>query len=213
MATISSPLGAIKGKVGGLRFSKSLGKNIVASQPSSYQDANTQTQQDNRQAFKGLGDFLRLLISAIRIGFAKAAVGMSAWAKALSVNYAAVSYSGGTLTITYSSIKLALGNLLGFDGLTIEAGAGESEVDITWNDNTNGTTGLGTDILCVGWYCPTTNASGFVQTAVTRADGASGYTLDAGAGQSGELVHVWPFFKAAASNSVCDSGYGSATTV
>lgn len=203
MGIVNSEFGPIKQSVGGLTFSNWKGRNVVKRKPASYNDAKTPTQLANRRKLKVLVAFGRLLLAVIRVGFKSVSQVITQWNNFVKNNIQAVTDDGTTSTITYASVILSLGNLLGLVNAAGAAGSLAGDVDLTWDANSNGTTGLDGDVLQVAWYSPTTGNSGFTAPGETRVDGASPYNV--GAAETGNTIEFYLFFKEAAGNNVCDS--------
>lgn len=207
MATVQSVLGTVKGKLGNIRGSKWKNKNVLAQMPSGYNDAKTPTQQANRRKFSLLQQVGRIMSSILKVGLQSYESTMT-WLNAFTtVNYSAITDNGATASVTWADIKIALGSLLGFSNPTVTPISDvSSNAEVTFSDNSNGTTGLATDTI----YGVVFNDDGdLIGTAIAESARAA-ETVDIPFDQSvntGDVLHLYLFFASADGSSVSDSIY------
>lgn len=119
MAIVQNPVtGRSKKKMGNVVFSTQFGKNTMRSKPVTVRNPRTTAQTQQRGKMKFAMAILRTFTAVFRLGFAKAAVGMSAF------NYgfrdglaAAVSGVSPNFTFTPANLMVARGN-----GLSLPSG-------------------------------------------------------------------------------------------
>ena len=113
-------LGGFSGKVGTVVGASWKGISYMRGQAQHVKNPRTAAQTYNRAAFKLISDTLRPIIPTLRITFAKSAGKMSAYNKAVQINYKeAISNQAGQPVIDYSNLILSKGTLRPFDYLKI----------------------------------------------------------------------------------------------
>jgi hypothetical protein len=149
MGIIQSTLGPVKQKVGDLRFSSWKGKNIVARQPASYNDANTPVQQMNRSKFRVATELARKFLSAIRIGFKTQANGKTQANVFVSKLLKAALHAPTITTAAIRAAKISQGVLkaLQIDSFVWDSTLGE--INISMTDNSNGVDAFPDDSIIV----------------------------------------------------------------
>lgn len=196
MGQISSVMGAIKGKVDNLRFSVSKGRNLVARQPQSYNDKNTQVQQDNRSLWRTI----TLLGSAFKIvcraGFKQHTATMSAF------NYFCkhtAMDNTGSADMSLGMVKMCKisdGSQLGVIPTLTTFEPTTGKVKITWTPNSNGTTALDDDKICIAVWDSTTKKGNSVITTIKRIVGTAEYAFPNLVGSVANNVAILYFFRA-----------------
>lgn len=205
MAVVNSDFGPIRQKVGGLRFSMWKGVNVIARQPAEYNDAQTQTQVNNRAKITLLTRIGRILLGAVRVGFRSEAIGKSEFNVFTSRNYNEVDGGGGVGTIDPIAITVSHGPVKPSSNPTLANNATAGSVNVTIPDNADGITGLSSDILYIAWLNITTFEGGLIIPGKTRATAATMFTVALGAAQEGQAVTFYFFYKSASGSSTSDS--------
>ena len=113
--------------------------------------------------------------------------GYNAWVSENIMKLAATTYN---LQVTNVMSK---GSLLGVDTLAYPYDTSDGSGTIGWDDNTNGTTGLATDIFCYVISSLSGEIYDVAVTSATRADGAFAPTMPSGLTASN--IIVFGFFK------------------
>lgn len=199
------------GKIGGLRGSSWKGKKVVAQQPSTYNDAKTPVQQANRRKFADVQLLGRQVLAAVKVGLKTQAIGKTEANVFTQLNMPAASDDGSVATIALDDVKVAKGNLAGVSNYNVAPGNNAGQLVLTWNNNSNGGSGLPTDMICtcdVCEYKQPDSASTFTMHNVNRAAGTVTITMPAS--HVGHEAHVYAFFRRAGTNEVSDSSVDKA---
>ncbi|TYZ12622.1 hypothetical protein FY528_04815 [Hymenobacter lutimineralis] len=149
MATIYSPLGDISGSVGNLTFSKRNGQNVLG-QKIATNTSNTPAQQETRAKFSLLSSLYKRMAAAVLLGL-KASGGASGYNQFMANNFDFVSVDAQmNATADYTKLELSEGAVLEVAGLKgVKATAAADTVTVSWTNNTNGNSALGTDLVNV----------------------------------------------------------------
>lgn len=189
-------LGGVSGKVGNVVGGNWKGVDYLRSLPTEVQQANTILQQSQRLKFKTVIEFLRPMKELIRLGYKAEAGRMSAFNAAMSYNYyrALTGDFDSGFAIDYSLAVVALGELPGIEGLTVES-TEVARLSLGWNDNAADAGAAATDILYVAVYNPA-KASAVVRLNLAQRSAAAAEIV-LPANYSGDSVHVYAGFIAA----------------
>lgn len=200
MATIRSVLGKFNGTMADVTFSNWKGQNVVKQKVPDTNSSSSPAQILQRAKFALLAIVSGTLGNATRVGFKMSAVDKTEQNVFQSRNFKLVSTDPqGNVLIDYPSILVAEGPVATMAAPNIGKGSQPYTVDVKWQDNSNGTTALPSDILVIGYVNTANGLGGAFVTSVTRADGAQGTTFGVKNTQIGERILVYPFFKRAAS--------------
>jgi Family of unknown function (DUF6266) len=207
MGVINSTLGPIKQKVGNLRFSKWKNKNVVARQPEGYNDANTLEQQINRSKFAQASLLSRQLTPLLRKGFKNQAQDVTVQnvfvSKLLKANLAANTIDKNALSL----MQIAMGQAKAPSVSDFKIDPTNGEIAVFQNATTNGTTGLGTDMLQATVIDSNTLKTVVIQDVMTRSASSANKIIDDLRGVDVAACLVLCFYIRPSTNVVSDSNY------
>lgn len=168
MGTITQGInGAFSGKVGSIIGSSWKGVGYMRALPSKVANPKTAGQVDHRAKFAAIVRFMRALSAFLRIGFYSETEKMSGFNAAVSYNYHhALTGTYPDFEIDYSKVLVSCGTLPGALNPTINLTT-PSQLEFTWEDNSNGNPGLSTDRVLLVAYDPNSGK------AVTAVDGST----------------------------------------
>ena len=181
-------LGGFSGKVGPVIGSSWKGKAVMKAQALSYNDRNSEQQQQQRMKFGLIGKFVSSIIGFVNVGFRKRAVGMTAPNAAVSCNI------DTAITGTWPNYQLDYTLTLVSDGpvdlpYSPNATADGTTLSLTWADNSgmgNAETG---DKVMVLVYNPTKNQTIYNTSLAERNERNATLTLPTA--WTGDTVNVW----------------------
>ena len=114
-------LGGFSGKVGTVVGASWKGISYMRGQAQHVKNPRTAAQTYNRAALRAITDALRPIATTLQITFAKSAGKMSAFNKAVQINYKkAIINQDGQPVVDYSKLVLSKGNIKPFSTLFIE---------------------------------------------------------------------------------------------
>lgn len=203
-------LGGFRGKVGNVIGGNWKGIDYMRVKPSSVANPKTEGQMDQRSRFNTVLSFLQPMKEVIKIGFKNYAVKMTEFNSAMSYHLKnALTGEYPDFTIDYAVSLISRGTLLSALNGAAESTVANS-VAFTWGNNSNGVDSFENDIPMVVAYNPSKNEASYLIEG-TRAD--ENLTLLLPERFSGDEVHCFIAFKAAAGNKVSNSTYLGAVTV
>lgn len=205
MGKIQSAFGPIKGKIQNLRFSVVAGDNIVASQPSSYNDAKTTVQVQNRTKLRTIASLLGAMLIAVRVGFKNSAPAGRAYSKAVGVNLKKFVANATLGAPQLMNLELSQGDLMG-ETLSNEgfvSASGEVRVDFT--DSSNGVNAFPTDIPYIAACDIVTGKGGAMQAGTDRTGGNIQVNFPQLIGSIPANVYAWIFFYSPTTGEVSNS--------
>lgn len=206
MAIVQNPItGRTKGKFSTAVFSKQFGKNTMRSKALTVRNPNTTAQKEQRSMFSTALEFARTVLGAVRIGYAKFAVGMSPYNAFMShLIKDCIDGAFPDFEIDYTAVKVAQGSLEGIVGVSATAVA-NNKIRIDWQDNTGQGNSSDTDELCI---CIVNNITGDVTQYQTNASRETEtFTTTDACGVAGNDVVVYAFFVSMINGTTCDSVY------
>lgn len=182
-------LGGFSGKVGTVIGFIRNGVACMRGLATSFTDAHSPAQVEQRAKFGLVVKFLRPLVALLRIGFKSAASSMSGFNAAVSYTLAnAVSGISPDFAIDYSKVLVSCGNLPGAMNAAADSTVAAT-IDFTWDDNAWDFGAKATDKVVLVAYCPSLNRSVSVIGAATRAQEAQ--TMQVPASFSGQTVQTY----------------------
>lgn len=184
-------LGAYRNKVGTVVGRIWRGKDVVAAMPKSMHNPNTDPQKKIRSRFAVIGRLAASLLNALNIGLHNIYMKRQSTAigEFVRLNWDAVTEAGGTVTIDYSSLKVARGNLVGVMFGTADFDTPQQvEVSFESNEEADGTS-LDDKVYMIV-YCPDVDAA-ILSAPVKRS--AHSVSLMVPAYWGGMTVHMWGF--------------------
>lgn len=199
-------LGGFTGKVGGVVAYKLNGVGVIRSLPAKQKRIPTAKQLEQRLRFSILSDFIKLMSPVLNETFRNADK-LSRNNRAFTYNYCnAISGSYPDLSIDYSKVRLAYGNLETPGCVAVSAGSG-CEIVFIWSDNTNhyGEAGDKALLICL---CPDLNQVVYSIGPAIRSNETAVLKLPA---FSGKLVHAWMTF--ISGSQVANSCYCGSVTI
>ena len=188
-------LGAFSGKIGPVVGASWRGKEIMRSLPRKTNRAATPLQQQQRDKFAMVTEFLQPINSIVSNYFGSNKGEKTRRNQAMSYMLKeAVSYVAPNMVWNFNKVLISRGDLLGFDGMLAATGAGHS-IDFTWTDNSGQGNATATDKLVVVIYEESTKTTVYALDAGTRNQGTANVIVPAYL--SALKVNVWATFVAA----------------
>lgn len=184
-------LGAYRNKVGTVVGRIWRGRDVVAAMPKSMHNPNTDPQKKIRSRFAVIGRLAASFLNALNIGLHNIYMKRQSTAigEFVRLNWDAVTAAGETVTIDYSSVKIAKGNLVGVMFGTADFDTPQQvEVSFESNEEADGTSLDDKVYLLV--YCPDADAA-ILSAPVKRS--AHSVSLMVPAYWGGMKVHLWGF--------------------
>ncbi len=203
-------LGGFSGKVGPVIGSSWKGKAVMRSIALSYNDANTQAQQEVRARFSLLGKFLANINGFIGVGFAKQAVGMTAPNAAMQINYdTAVTGTWPNLSIAYNNTLVSYGKVdLPFNpSASIDSGS----LQVSWSDNSGLGDAEANDNVMLLLYNPAKNQAVYTTEAAVRSDRNASFTVPTA--WTGDAAETYLAMRRAKSGETSKSFYLGSLTI
>lgn len=178
MATISEGInGGFSGKFGTGIGAKWRDINYVRSLPFSVSNPRSQGQLDHRAKLATIVQFLKPLTPFLRIGFNSQAVRMSAFNAAAKYNYRnALTGAYPDVVLDYSKVLVSCGTLTVALNPAVSS-ATASQVDFTWENNSNGNTVRSNDRVLLVVYNPRLHVAVTVEGGNNRESGSQSLTV------------------------------------
>ena len=197
-------LGGFSGKVGPVIGSSWKGKAIMKARALSYNDRNSQAQQEQRKKFSVIGKFIFSILGFINEGFRKRAVGMTAPNAAISANInSAVSGTFPNYEMDYAKALVAAGPVdlpyspsVTADGTTLA---------LTWADNSGMGNALADDQVMVLAYNADKEQAVYNTALADRNERNAQLVLPSA--WSGDTVNVWIAMRRLADNETSHSSH------
>ena len=169
-------LGGFSGKVGPVIGSSWKGKAIIKARALSYNDRNSEAQQQQRAKFGLVSQFLSTVNSFVSLGFADKAKGITAPNAAMVINLEeAISGTFPNYEINYNKVVVANGTVdLPYDP---SGSVADGELTVTWADNSGQGDALATDNAMLLLYNTTQKKAVWALTDATRADRSAKITV------------------------------------
>ena len=208
LALVSALFGQIRQSADTITFSKWKDKNVMKRKRGPNTTEPTAGQLANQRKFALLVALSRLLAPAINLGFQAYLASKTSFNNFVSFNYPFTSDNGTIASITEADIVVSKGSVTQPATFATSTGGTSGAIDITWDDNSNGTTALATDIMHIAYLNDDLDDSGYVITAVPRSTGA--YILDVGA--PGATANIYGFFVRADNSATSDNAYDQAVS-
>lgn len=204
-------LGAFSGKIGPVVGATWRGKDIMRSLPRKTNRAATALQQQQRDKFAMVTEFITPINSIVSQYFGNNKGDKTRRNQAMSyLLKEAVSYIAPNLVWNFNKVLISRGDLLGFDAMTATAGAPES-IDFAWTDNSGQGNATATDKLVLVVYEETTKTTVYALNAGTRSHSTANLIVPAYL--SGLTVQVWAAFVAADDKLYATSQYLGAVVI
>lgn len=162
-------LGGFSGKVGPVIGSSWKGKAVMRAQALSYNDRNSQAQQEQRAKFGIVAKFLASVNGFIKNGFASKAKGMTQQNVAMIINLEeAISGNFPNYEINYNKVVVSDGSVdLPYDP---SGSVADGELTVTWADNSGQGDALATDNAMLLLYNTTQKKAVWALTDAKRSD-------------------------------------------
>ena len=169
-------LGGFSGKVGPVIGSSWKGKAIIKARALSYNDRNSEAQQQQRAKFGLVSQFLSTVNGFVSLGFADKAKGITAPNAAMVINLEeAISGTFPNYEINYNKVVVANGTVdLPYDP---SGSVADGELTVTWADNSGQGDALATDNAMLLLYNTTQKKAVWALTDATRADRSAKITV------------------------------------
>ncbi|MCR5193397.1 MAG: DUF6266 family protein [Bacteroidales bacterium] len=181
-------MGGFAGKVGPVIGTSWKGKAVMRSRALSFNDRNSQAQQEQRARFSIVIKFVSAIGGFISVGFRSRAVGMTAPNAAVSANIGEV--ITGTFPnyeIDYSKALVSAGSLdLPFNA---QATVDSNTLSLTWADNSGMGTAKATDKVMILIYNKTKNQSVSEFDVASRSERTGSVTIPTA--WNSDSVEVW----------------------
>ena len=204
-------LGGFRGKVGTVVGSSIFGIDVMRAYQPDVHNPQTVSQTIQRNKFSILIPQLRRILSIIHIGFAKAAIKMSAYNAAVKANIvSALEPDGNTWAFMPSGLKTAIGSLVGFSNAADDNSVSGS-VTLTWDDNSLVEGANSEDkVYALALNYDTSNIVKSLGVK-KRSDGT--LTLDISGFEGGSDYDVYLFLVSDTNGSISDSIYFTDTVI
>lgn len=189
--------GTVKRKVANVVFYAKGGRNYVRAKASSYKDKNSTAQQNYRSRMSQIVALSRLIIGAIRSSFSNRLKHLSGFNAFTKANLNDLVFGVGTAVMDFSAVIISKGVKLIASGVSATLTALSTTLVVTWLDNSNGTTGLSTDLAQLVVYNETTNEAVTVDTIATRSSGTATIATMPDTWITGNVIHLWVYFRSA----------------
>jgi hypothetical protein len=190
----SGYMGPQIGKLGPAVGFKWKNKNVFRAYNPWPKNPNTQKQQDARQIFGAMASLSRLMSTAINFGFKFQADAEGTTTRGLFMkkNKGVITFTGGTKTIDYSSIKVAEGSLASPVFGTPDFDT-PGQMDISYESNVTGAATKDDQIIIIA-VNPSRDEA--VVGKGTRGTGGSSINIPLPSHWAGTAVHVYGFARA-----------------
>jgi len=204
-------LGFSKKTIGNIVTYKYGGQQIARTKPSSYKDAKTESQQLQRNAFALILSMFRIISPAVKVAFPEREAKHSAYNTFMKLNVPdAVTGALGSQVITYANVITGKGSLLKPGNVAIVSDITD-RIDLTWDDNTNNTTGFATDKAVITLYNSTKGEA--KNSIFTTQRQSQGENVTVPASWEGDTVHVYMSFVSGDNSKASDSIYAGSVIV
>lgn len=210
MAIRTGVIGNLVQSMGGITFTNWKGRNVAKQQVPARNSSNSPAQAAQRRRFRILAKLGGSFGPAVRIGFRDAATEITEQNVFASVNYDLTSDNGTVASITYPGIKVSSGTVLEPLIASVTYTPGPQQMVVSVADNSNGTTGLPSDKLCVLVLSISTGETAFYSGPATRATGMNVQVpYPANNGLDSDF-HVYIYMKRATATGTSDSRHSLA---
>ena len=181
-------MGGFAGKVGPVIGTSWKGKAVMRSRALSFNDRNSQAQQEQRARFRLLSKFFSAIGSFVSVGFRSRAVEMTAPNAALSANIGeAITGTFPNYEIDFAKVMVSAGSLdLPFNA---QASVDSNTLNITWADNSGMGSAKATDKVMVLLYNKTKNQSISDFDVASRSERTGSVTIPTA--WNSDSVEVW----------------------
>lgn len=181
-------LGGFSGKVGPVIGSSWKGKAVMKAVALSYNDRNSEAQQQQRAKFALIGKLLSKINGFINFGFAKKAVGITAPNAAMRANLdEAISGTWPNYNVDYSKVAVSAGNVdLPYNATATASG---TDLSVSWADNSGRGNAQADDQAMILVFNTDKNEASYTTAAATRTTRAATLTLPSAWG--GDNVEVY----------------------
>jgi hypothetical protein len=203
-------LGAFSGKVGPVVGASWRGKEVMRSLPKRSNRVATALQQQQRQKFTMVNDFLGGIQPVIKRYYGNDSGIKTRRNQAMSyLMREALVFNDPDYEWDYSKVLISRGDLTGIEDATLDVSAGA--ISVMWTDNSDQGEALADDQLVLVVYDPETKAVVYSLAAGERADEAAALAMPSYL--DGAEVQVWATFVAADGKLFATSLYLGSITV
>jgi hypothetical protein len=203
-------LGAFSGKVGPVVGASWRGKEVMRSLPKRSNRVATALQQQQRQKFTMVNDFLGGVQPVIKRYYGNDSGIKTRRNQAMSyLMREALVFNDPDYEWDYSKVLISRGDLTGIEDATLDVAAGA--ISVMWTDNSDQGEALADDQLVLVVYDPVTKAVVYSLAAGERADEAASLAMPGYL--DGAEVQVWVTFVAADEKLFATSLYLGSITV
>ena len=186
-------LGTARQGIGGIVTYILNGQQIARSKPASYKDAKTETQKSQRSAMSILLQLARLALGAVRTSFSNRDIRRSGVNEFLSRNLKNGAYNKDTKQIVPANLQFASGTKLKLQVLNLSYNESTGVLEMTINQNANGTTGLATDAVKIVVYDPADDKILTLTSAGTRADAVHSFNVPLDSVPGNRFLNVYAY--------------------
>ena len=204
-------LGGFSGKVGNVVGTRWRGKNVMRSLPQRGNYPPTVKQEEQREKFKTVVDFLSPITEILNLYFGSPQGDRSRANMATSYHLknAVISTPTG-MVMDYSKVLISKGDLRGIDAGTLAAAAGQT-LNLGWLDNSGQGKATANDMLMVVVYAPDLNL--FYSNLEVATRDATTATVTLPNYMASFEVEVWASFSKPETNYAAMSTYMGTVTV
>ena len=209
MATLESPLGRINQSFGGMTATKWKNKTVLKQKVPSTNTSKSPAQTLQRRKFAFLAALGGKYGPGVRVGFRTVATDDTEQNQFTSRNFDLVTDNGTVSTIDYLLVSISTGIVGPLSGLVGDYNGITGNIDVQWDDNSNGTDALPTDLIQVLVYDKVTKTAYWTPGLSNRAGSPITPTMPAGLTVANLVVYA--FFKRASSTATSPSSVVAAT--
>lgn len=203
-------LGAFSGKVGPVVGASWRGKEVIRSLPKKSNRVVTALQQQQRQKFAMVNDFLGGIQPVIKRYYGNDSGIKTRRNQAMSyLMREALVFDNPDFEWDYSKVLISRGDLTSIENATLDVAAGA--ISVTWTDNSDQGEALANDQLVLVVYDPVSKAVVYSLAAGERADESAALAMPSNL--DGAEVQVWATFVAADEKLFATSLYLGSITV
>lgn len=216
MAVVQNTLiGRAKRSIGGVTFMTWKGKNVAKSKPISVANPNTPKQVMRRSALSQLVAIFRLVPGAIDLGFAKQAIGMSAYNAFVSANATTgFNFSAPPVaTIVYANLLFSKGSMAITPSTSAQADVSIGQLDIEFDASVLGVGQSNADLSTIVVHNRTTGQWLTIIEETNRAAGAVLVDIADFPYTAGQIIDSWFWLTNPDTNISSDSVYNLITAV
>lgn len=214
MATVQNPVtGRSKGKFANAVFSKWKGRNTLRSKPLEVANPQSDAQTQQRDSFAAAMAFARSISSIVYVGFAQFKDTISeynAFMKEAYTGWVDKSLTPPAFQFDWPLLVVSKGPIAPTPIVSITATNADQDVHIVYSNTVDGSGQALSDLAYAVVYNETQDLVSESLASDTRSTGTITATLPANAA-TGDVIHVYLFFKAADSVEVSDSQYDTVT--